>query len=98
MKVYIAGKITGNPDYKKQFAEAEADLRSAGYITMNPAVLPDGFEWNEYMNICFKMIDVCDAVFFINNWIDSRGARMEYQYAGLNRKELMFQSGGKIQE
>ena len=91
MKVYIAGKITGNPDYKQQFAEAEKKLRAQGHTTMNPAVLPDGFEHSEYMQICFSMIDVCDAVFFLDNWRDSIGATMERDYAESIGKVLMFQ-------
>jgi hypothetical protein len=91
VKVYIAGKITGNPDYKQQFAEAEKKLREKGHTTMNPAVLPDGFEHQEYMKICFSMIDVCDAVFFLDNWRDSIGANMEIEYAFAQNKGIMFE-------
>ena len=91
MKVYIAGKITGNPSYKQQFAEAEKKLREKGHTTMNPAVLPDGFEHHEYIKICFSMIDVCDAVYFLSNWQDSIGAKMERDYAKSIGKVLMFQ-------
>lgn len=91
MKVYIAGKITGNPNYKSQFAKVEHELKAQGHITMNPAVLPDGFEHHEYMRICFRMIDVCDAVYFLNNWPDSPGAKMEHEYANAKGKILMFQ-------
>ena len=93
VKVYIAGKITGNPSYKQQFAEAEKKLREKGFTTMNPAVLPDGFEHQEYMRVCFSMIDVCDAVYFLSNWEDSKGARMEYNYAFGTNKDLMFEEG-----
>ena len=93
MKVYIAGKITGNPDYKQQFAEAEKKLRAKGHTTMSPAVLPDGFEHQEYMRVCFSMIDVCDAVFFLDNWRDSKGATMEYNYAFGAGKGIIFEEG-----
>ena len=93
MKVYIAGKITGNPDYKEQFAEAERHLRAQGHTTVNPAVLPDGFEHHEYMKICFAMIDACDAVYFLSNWKESKGACMEYNYAFEQNKGIMFEEG-----
>jgi hypothetical protein len=32
VKVYIAGKITGNPSYKSQFAEAEKKMSETGLI------------------------------------------------------------------
>jgi len=91
MKLYIAGKITDNPDYKQQFAEAEKQLKYAGHVTMNPAVLPDGFEHHEYMAICFSMIDVCEGLYFLSNWRDSKGARMEFDRAIDKGKTIMFQ-------
>ena len=91
MKIYIAGKITNNPNYKAQFAEAEKALREQGHITMNPAVLPEGFEHHEYMKICYRMIDVCGAVYLLENWRDSAGAVMEYDYAIKNRKIIIYQ-------
>lgn len=90
MKIYIAGKITGNPDYKKQFDEAEKALREEGHIVMNPAILPLGFEHHEYMQICYSMIAVCEAVVFLHNWSDSVGANMEQDYATRNKKEIFY--------
>lgn len=92
MKVYIAGKITNNPDYMKQFAEAETMLKTEGHAVINPTILPEGFEHNEYLRICLSMIDVCEGVFFLNNWADSYGARLEHRYSLENKKTLMFQS------
>jgi hypothetical protein len=39
------------------------------------------------------MIDVCDAVYFQNNWKDSKGANMEYNYAFEQNKGIMFEEG-----
>lgn len=47
MKIYIAGPITGIPDYKERFAKAEAELKAKGHAVMNPAALPEGFEYSE---------------------------------------------------
>ena len=44
MKVYIAGKITGDPNYKGKFAAEAEKIRAAGHIAMNPAELPEGME------------------------------------------------------
>lgn len=93
MKIYIAGPITGNPRYKKQFTEAEEYLRALGHTPMNPAVLPAGFEHYEYMKICYSMIDVCEGVFFLDNWQKSTGARKEHAYAKQQNKKIMFQKG-----
>lgn len=90
MKIYIAGKITGLDNYKEIFAEVEAELVEQGHEIMNPAVLPAGFEWDEYMHICFAMIDVCEGVYFITNWEDSPGATKEHYYAAVNGKLLRY--------
>lgn len=90
MKIYIAGKITGLDNYKEIFAEVEAELLAEGHEVMNPAMLPVGFEWEEYMHICLSMIDVCDAVYFITNWEDSKGATDEHFYAATNHKHLFY--------
>lgn len=88
-KVYIAGKITNCPNFKANFAAAEKDLIEQGYLVMNPAILPEGFEWHEYMRICFAMIDACDIVYFLPNWKESKGAIREKEYAENNKKHLI---------
>lgn len=42
-KIYIAGKITGDLNYKKKFAKAEKELKALGFAVMNLAILPGGF-------------------------------------------------------
>lgn len=86
MKVYIAGQITGNPNYMREFKQAEEKFKAEGHIVVNPTVLPDGLEHLEYMCICLAMIDVCDAVYFLPSWTNSKGAYMEMGYAlGMNK-------------
>ena len=93
MKIYIAGPITGTPDYQQHFADAEQRLRGAGHVTMNPATLAlnEGFEHADYMHICFAMIDICDWVLMLRGWRSSKGACMEYEYARENNKIIMFE-------
>lgn len=43
MTIYLAGKITGNPNYKEDFEAAERALTEAGESVMNPAILPFGW-------------------------------------------------------
>ena len=89
-KVYLAGKITGLDNYKELFAAVEKIVTDAGHQVMNPAVLPPGFEQEEYLHVCEAMIDVCDGVCFLDNWRDSPGARHEYQYAVEKHKLTWF--------
>lgn len=78
--IYIAGKITGNPDYKREFNQMENRLQVAGYTVLNPAHLPEGLSPAQYMRICFAMIDDADAVLLLPNWQRSPGARLEADY------------------
>jgi hypothetical protein len=91
-KIYIAGKITGLDNYKELFNKAETHLSNLGFAIMNPSVLKDGFEWNEYMHVCYAMIDVCDSVYFLSNWTDSKGARLEHEYAKDKGKRLFYEN------
>ena len=91
MKIYIAGKITGLKNHKEIFKKAEDKLKSWGNVVLNPSILPPGFEQSEYMKICFAMIDVCEIVFFLNNWEDSIGAKKEFEYAIENNKRIEFE-------
>ena len=49
MKVYIAGKITGDRRYRAKFREAAKALEAAGHVVLNPATLPDGLTDADYM-------------------------------------------------
>lgn len=91
MKIYIAGKITGLPRERMlhHFAEAENYLRQEGYTVLNPTVLPEGLDYEDYMHICFAMIDICDEVYLLNNWQDSPGAKREAEYAFEKRKRIV---------
>lgn len=77
MKIYIAGKITGDPDYKAKFGKAASELRAAGHTPINPARLPEGMSNADYMRISFAQMDSADAIIFLPDWEDSKGAQLE---------------------
>ena len=62
LKVYIAGKIAGDPEYKRKFLAAHMEQRNEGHIVLNPAHLPEGMKSADYMRICLAMIDSADMV------------------------------------
>ena len=78
--VYIAGPITGTKDYRERFARAAALIEQMGYIALNPATLPGGLTNEQYMKICFSMIESADVVLFLSNWRKSLGASLEQLY------------------
>ena len=89
MKIYIAGKITGDPGYRDKFAAAEIQLGWQGHTVLNPAELPSGMSREDYMRICFAMIDVADAVVFLPDAEESAGARLEMEYCEYIEKETV---------
>ena len=86
MKIYIAGKITGLANYRENFNRVEEKLTQNGHAIMNPSKLTDGFNYEDYMKVCFAMIDVCDMIYLMENWTDSAGAKREKEYAERNKK------------
>lgn len=78
--VYIAGPITGVPEYWVPFEQAEDELEARGYIALTPTRLPYGMNKAQYMRICFAMIDSADAVLLVGNWPESGGACLERHY------------------
>ena len=79
-KIYIAGKITGDPDYKAKFEAAAEAYKKKGYTVLCPSWMPAGMQPADYMRICFAMIDTADVVAFLPGFSKSPGARLEAEY------------------
>jgi hypothetical protein len=78
MKVYIAGKISGDPKYRKKFSAAARKLARKGHVVLNPAVLPAGLTNGECAKLCHTMMDIADTIAFLPDARDSKGALLEY--------------------
>lgn len=93
MRIYISGAITGTDDYMARFERAERKLRERGETEIiNPAKvcasLPGTLTHEEYMKICLAMLSLCDEVYLIPPWTDSRGVRCELEFAIDNNKAV----------
>jgi hypothetical protein len=82
MKVYIAGKISGCPEYKEFFEAAAKKVISMGNEPVIPYKGTSGREtYKEYIDHGLSLLKDCDAIFMLRNWPDSRGATLERMYA-----------------
>ena len=88
MKIYIAGKITDlEPEEAEgNFMWAEMLIEKAGHEPLNPLTMVDqtpGRKYGEYLADALQiMLTQADAVLFLANWHESRGARVEMFTAG----------------
>ena len=93
MKIYISGAITGTDNHMERFAKAEKELTERGYSVVNPAKvnaqLPEDTSYEEYMKMCFCMLDICEAIFMLKGWSKSCGSNREYWYAMGNCKTII---------
>ncbi len=83
MRIYIAGKITGDKDYRTKFNGWESTILRTGHEPINPASLrlPDSCAWEDYMKLCMDLLDLADAVCLLPDWKQSPGACIECGYA-----------------
>lgn len=84
MKVYISGRVSGLPLEKAldEFAKEEAKLKAAGYEVVNPVRLAheelgEGLNWESYMAFDIDLLLKCDAIYMMQGWQTSAGARLE---------------------
>ena len=96
MKVYLSGKISGlnKEDYLINFAYREFKVREEyKCVVYNPCNIKPLFGIKKYW--CFMAADLytlifkCDAIYLLDNWKDSKGAKIELFFALLTRKRVL---------
>jgi hypothetical protein len=101
MKLYLAGRMSGLPQSNiPAFDAASARLRAASYDIVSPAELDDpeirtaaladrpcAQTWGDFLSRDVKIVaDAVDGIVFLDNWWESRGARLEAFVALLTNK------------
>ncbi|NMA07252.1 MAG: DUF4406 domain-containing protein [Ruminococcaceae bacterium] len=100
-KVFISGKITGEPidDCLYKFNDACSYILGfglCGHLTeiVNPLFLEGiyfGISHQEAMKICLEALKDCSHIFMLKDWKESKGAMMEHQFAMDNGIKIIYQ-------
>ena len=84
MRLYIAGPMTGLPEFNiPAFRRAALLLADAGHAPIDPSQLHPqiGLPWADYMRADIPAMLACDGVATLPDWWRSRGARLEVHIA-----------------
>lgn len=95
LKVYISGKISGleSEVAKSKFLASESLLRSIGMTPVNPLEGADlSNTWEQHMVRDIELLMGCNAILLLDNWNESRGARIEKLIAEERGMLIMYES------
>jgi hypothetical protein len=85
MKIYIAGKITGEPmlSVVEKFKKKQLELEQQGFEVVNPVELVNNPEeqWEKAMKTCLTALMKCEAICLLPCFVDSKGALLEHMVA-----------------
>lgn len=90
MTIYLAGKISGDPNYKQKFRRAAGRIEKMFGPVLNPAARPEGLTPEDYMQLSFAELSRADAAVFLPDWTDSAGARLEHDYCEYVGKPVLY--------
>lgn len=80
MRLYLSGPMTSSvaPDFNRAaFRAAAATLRAAGHHVFDPADLPDGWAYGDYMRVDLAAVLQAEAVAVLPQWERGPGAVVE---------------------
>ena len=95
-KIFISGRITGDPNYVEKFLQAEKRLK-VRHKVVNPCRLHlfglpmVCYSWRTCMVVTVWNLIKCSTVYMLSDWKESRGARIEYKIARIFHKRILFQ-------
>lgn len=95
-KVYISGPVTGHDGWRENFRTAEEALKLKGYDVINPMKLNDIYnlsdaEYEDCLTLDLSLLNICDTIYMLNGWQESKGANREYGFALGREYEIMFE-------
>lgn len=96
MKVYISLPISGCEAQSRDKADkVKIALSKVGYEVVNPfEIIPEkeNPDWYDHIGADLKELAKCDAIYLCNRWKESKGCRLEMNYAVSMGISLMFEN------
>ena len=101
-KIFISGKITGEPivECVEKFHDAWLMVLDEwnGFYHSDSAVNPlelEGIHFGishvEAMKICFEALKECTHIYMLKDWKQSKGAKMEHDFAKQNGLTIIYE-------
>lgn len=84
LKIYLSGAISDMPDDNREmFERAEIWLKEQDLEVVNPLKLDHSKseKYTDYLKTDIKHMMDCDAIYMLNGWRESNGARIENDLA-----------------
>ena len=80
-------------DYQKKFSNAEEYLEKLGFDVVNPSTVnSDIIPYNDLLWADLRILMSCDAIYMLDNWKNSKGAKAEYYFADAIGLEILFEN------
>jgi hypothetical protein len=81
MKIYIAGKVSGEniAQCTIKFGQAQIEIEKLGHEAINPLQVVNNWHtpWQPAMRMCITALMTADAVYFLPDYRNSKGAMLE---------------------
>ena len=95
MKIYISGKISGTDltETRKRFAAVAKAMKRLGVEPVNPLEngLSEHDTWKAHMLKDIADLLQCKAIYMLQGWEESKGARIEYYIATEIGMHIMYE-------
>ena len=104
VKVYVSGPVSNRAfeDTKQHFRRIAAELRSSGLTPVDPTLIEQSSSpeenalkgWEDFMREGIKLLMDCDAIYMLEGYEHSRGAKLEWQLADKLGMHIWYEKYG----
>lgn len=99
MKVYVSGRIKDYPEYLDHFDRECKKINALGHDAVNPCTIEHipNPTYTDFMRADLKALLDCDAIYMLDGWENSVGARCEHLVAAMSGFEMFYESHRNIE-